>query len=211
MKWKILIIVVLAAGLVAVALRLGRLTFSEPAGQTEVTNDGGTNQAKRKRVRPPRDPNQAGNADDLANASQTNQFSNWETYVDDILASTNEPAEQGRRLFALFGSFPPEGQVETAQHIANLLSDDDYQPFGLQLADTNTLAEVQEVILADVLNRPNKVKLPLLLEVAKSPGHPKADEAKELLELFLENNYREDWQMWSDKITLWLQQNPDTP
>ena len=49
---------------------------------------------------------------------------------------------------------------------------------------------VLDVLLEDVFNRPNSVKLPLLLTVARDPQNPKASEAKDVLELFLEQQRR---------------------
>ncbi len=61
----------------------------------------------------------------------------------------------------------------------------------------------------DVLNRPNSVKLPLLLDLARDPQHPKASEAKDILELFLEEDYGNDWTKWQAKLDQWLKDNPD--
>jgi len=68
---------------------------------------------------------------------------------------------------------------------------------------------VLDVLLADALNRPNSLKLPLLLEVARQPDHPKAGEAKDLLELFLEEDHGKDWGQWQAKLEQWLKDNPD--
>jgi len=51
---------------------------------------------------------------------------------------------------------------------------------------------VLDVLMADALNRPNGVKLPLLLEVAQNPDNAKAGEAKDLLELYLDGDYGSD-------------------
>ncbi|MSU59623.1 MAG: hypothetical protein EXS35_15900 [Pedosphaera sp.] len=142
-------------------------------------------------------------------ANDTNKITRYEPTIETILSADGEPDEKGAALLALYPRFPPEGQALAAQHIANLLANDDYEPFGQRLADTNTTAEVQEVILADVLGRPNKLKLPLLLEVAKTPAHPKAAESKQILELYLEKNYGDDWETWKTKIADWLRDNPN--
>ena len=65
------------------------------------------------------------------------------------------------------------------------------------------------VLIADLLNSPNATKLPLLLEVAKDPQHPKAVEAKDLLELYLEEDYGQNWEQWQAKTEKWLKDNPD--
>jgi hypothetical protein len=59
------------------------------------------------------------------------------------------------------------------------------------------------------LNRPNKLKLPVLVEVARDPANPKAGEAKDLLELYLEEDYGADWNIWVQKVEQWLKDNPD--
>jgi hypothetical protein len=63
--------------------------------------------------------------------------------------------------------------------------------------------------MADALNRPNSLKLPALLEVARTPQHPKAGDAKEVLGFFLETDYGDDWPKWQDKVQAWLKDNPD--
>ena len=58
-------------------------------------------------------------------------------------------------------------------------------------------------------NRPNAVKLPLLLQTARVPDHPLATEAKEILELYLEEDYGTNWDKWQQEIERWLKENPD--
>jgi hypothetical protein len=53
------------------------------------------------------------------------------------------------------------------------------------------------------------VKLPLLLDVAREPQNPKATEAREILELFLEEDYGDDWAKWQAKMQEWIANNPD--
>jgi hypothetical protein len=65
------------------------------------------------------------------------------------------------------------------------------------------------VLLADVLNRPGTLKLPMLLDIARQSDHPKAGEARELLELFLEEDHGKDWAGWETKMQQWLKDNPD--
>jgi hypothetical protein len=216
MNWtvKIVLTVVAAVVVVAVALWLGRVhpksAPAENASPSESVRSATTNRIV-STTGHPRGTNRLRHVVLAPGQAQTNVDANFEAKIEEILGSKDEPAEQGRKLFALFGHLPAETQAETAQHIANLLADEDYQPFGMQLADTNTASAVQDVIFADLLNRPNNVKLPLLLEVAKTPDHPKATEAKEMLQLYLETDYRDNWDMWKDKINEWLLKNPETP
>lgn len=142
--------------------------------------------------------------------ASTNVMTDWEDRVDQILGDENtEVAEKARKMLELFPHFPEAGQVETAQHISNLLADEDYKKFGNYLTNPKTPASVQDVILADVLNRPSTIKLPLLLGTARDPANAKAAEAKDLLELYLEEDYGTDWDKWQQEMEKWLKENPD--
>jgi hypothetical protein len=68
---------------------------------------------------------------------------------------------------------------------------------------------VLDVLMTDVLNRPNQLKLPALLDVARIPNHPKAEEARDILEVFVDENYGQDWNAWSAAVDKWLKENPD--
>ena len=91
----------------------------------------------------------------------------------------------------------------------HLLPDQDYGLMRAYLTNTALPEEVQDVLLDDILNRPNRLKLPSLLDVARTAQHPKAAEAKDFLELFLEEDYGEDWDKWQVQVDQWLVENPD--
>jgi hypothetical protein len=141
--------------------------------------------------------------------STPNVLTNWEEKVDEILGAETDDTNKVKQLFALFPRVPEEAKAEVAQHLSNLTSDQDYAPLGELLKDPKLPDAALDVLLADALNRPNSVKLPQLLEVAKTPDHPKADEAKDILALFLDEDFGTDWGKWQDKMTVWLKDNPD--
>ena len=58
-------------------------------------------------------------------------------------------------------------------------------------------------------NRANSLKLPLVLAVARTENHPLAEEAKDLLELYIEEDHGTDWAKWEDAMHKWLKENPD--
>ena len=142
-------------------------------------------------------------------AADTNALADWENKLDEILAPEGEPADKARKLFELFPQLPRDGQAEVAQHLSNLVSDKDYAGLGKLLADAKLPEPVLDVLMGDLLNRPNSVKLPELLEVARDPEHPKAAEAKELLAFFLDQDLGADWTKWQAKMEQWLKENPD--
>jgi hypothetical protein len=138
-------------------------------------------------------------------------ITNWDDRIETILNSDGNESEKSKQMIAMYPQLPEEGKVEVVQHLSNLLDDKDYKGSGMGdwLKDPATPEEVLDALMADVLNRPNATKLPLLLEVAKDPQHPKAEEAKDLLELYLEDDYGKDWTKWQAKTDEWLKQNPD--
>jgi hypothetical protein len=134
---------------------------------------------------------------------------NWEDKIDDIVGSDDPDTNKVKQLFALFPKLPPDGQEEVVQHLSNLVDDDAYAPLGELLKNASLPEGVLDELLADALNRPNNLKLPVLLDVASNPDNAKHDEAKDLLELYLGEDYGSDWNAWGSHMTNWLQQNPD--
>jgi len=151
-------------------------------------------------VNPPAEPGAAG---------ATNRIADWAEKIDEVLRADGDATAAGRALLELLPRFPEAGQVEAVQHIVNLLDDADYAPLARLAADPTTAEEVLEVVLADLLNRPNAVKLPALLGIARQSDHPRAGEAKELLELYLEEDFGNDWARWESRMQEWLQAHPD--
>jgi hypothetical protein len=138
-----------------------------------------------------------------------NLSTNWEDRLDEILSSSSNDTNKLKELFEMFPQLPEEGQVEVAQHLSNLVEDSDYAALGKLLENGALPGTVQDVLMADLLNRPNGVKLPMFLEIARSPNHPKAEESRELLELYLDEDYGTDWPKWQEKLKDWMKENPD--
>src|SRR5712671_278101 len=114
-------------------------------------------------IKPPTQPKASGVA------PNPNIITNWEERLDTILGSEGEESEKAKQLLAIFSRLPEEGQVEVVQHLSNLVADQDYAPLGKLLVDASLPEDVLEQLMADILNRPNSLKLPLLLEVARNP------------------------------------------
>jgi len=145
----------------------------------------------------------------LTNAPTIASTNDWDEKIDDIIGSDDADTNTVAKLYALFPTLPPDGQEDAAQHLSNLVDDEDYKPLGEMLKNDKLPEGVLDELLADVLNRPNNLKLPLLLSVASDANHAKHDEAKDLLELYLGEDYGSDWSSWGQHMTNWLQQNPE--
>lgn len=135
----------------------------------------------------------------------------WEGQIDDILRDTVETDSDAKaeKLLALFPSLPPEAQLEAARHIVNLTSDEHYPRIHQHVTNPVTSDEVREELFSDLLNRPNSLKLPALLDIARNPQHPETSQARDILEVYLEDDYGNDWLKWEQKMNDWLKDNSD--
>jgi len=141
--------------------------------------------------------------------TSANVITNWEDRIDTILTGEEPETDKAKKMIELFPNLPPEAQEEVAHHISNLTTDENYAPIGKFLTNTALPEAVLDVFTEDVLNRPNSIKLPALLDIARDPQHPKAGEAKDILELFLEDDFGTDWTRWQARLDQWLKDNPD--
>jgi hypothetical protein len=133
----------------------------------------------------------------------------WEEKIDDVLGAQEEDPQKVKRLLEMFPRLPEDGQVEAAQHLSNLTPDEQFASLAQILTNAVLPEAVLDVMMTDVLNRPNQLKLETLLEVARMPNHPKAEEARDVLEVFVDENYGNDWAAWKSAVEKWLKENPD--
>ena len=130
----------------------------------------------------------------------------WESSVNTILESAEDNDTVALKLDALAHSLPMEGQVEATQHMVNLLGDESYQLARRKLANPATPREVMDVIYSDVLNRPNTVKLPALVDVLAVPGHPLQAESLETLRVFVGKDLGNDLPAWNVAVQDFLRE-----
>jgi hypothetical protein len=215
---KVLVTVGAIAGVVVVGIVLSRrpgkgpesdlqVSVSEPTPAATAETNRSSFFTKRARQRPSQSPTDDGPMG--ASSTPTNLVPAWEDKVDDILGSAKSDPDKAKQMLAMFPQLPADGQEEVARHLSNLVPDQDYGALRAYLTNASLPAAVLDILLGDVLNRPNSLKLPALLDVARTPQHPKAGEAKDFLELFLEEDYANDWDKWQAKMDEWLKANPD--
>jgi hypothetical protein len=54
------------------------------------------------------------------------------------------------------------------------------------------------------MNRDDAVKLPVLLDIAKIPNHPHREESLSDLQIFLDEDYGNDWAKWESAMKSYL-------
>jgi hypothetical protein len=94
----------------------------------------------------------------------------WEERIDTILAGNIDEGIKVDRLLQLFPTLPEDGQIEAAEHLSNLLPDELYPELGQTLTNATASEEVLDVLMTDVLNRPNGIKL--LTKITGLIGQP---------------------------------------
>lgn len=145
----------------------------------------------------------------------TATITDWEEKIDNVLTAQEEDPQKAKRLLDLFPNLPEDGQVEAAQHLSNLLPDEQYAALAQTLTNAIMPEAVLDVLMTDVLNRPNKLKLDTLFDVARVPNHPKAEEALDILEVFLDEvdwdavKASGNWETVRTEKDKWLKENPD--
>ncbi len=131
----------------------------------------------------------------------------WDQRLDQILMIGGEPNEKSDSLLQLMTTAPEEAQVEIVPHLLNMTQDDHYDGVAGLLTNAETPSAVSTLLMNDLLNRHNSLKLPMLQAVASNGDHPLKDQAKDMLELFLQADYGTNWDQWGTAVTDWLQQN----
>jgi hypothetical protein len=143
------------------------------------------------------------------------EMTEWEARIDQVLRSTVDENQTAQILVNMLPTLPPEGQEEAAQHISNLILDENYAQVMPLLKNPNLPEEVLDVFVTDLMNREDKVKLPALLEIARLPNHPHHEEALTDLEIFLDEEFGPDWAKWDAAIKAYLkkqaEEEADTP
>lgn len=114
-----------------------------------------------------------------------------------------------QNLINLLPTLSTDGQVECAQHVMNLLSDEEFQRIMPFWKNSATNPDVIEVLATDLMNREDKVKLPAMLDAAKLPNHPYHEEALSNLEIFLDADHGTDWVKWDASLKDYLKKQAE--
>ncbi|MEK7781763.1 MAG: hypothetical protein AAB370_09735 [Verrucomicrobiota bacterium] len=134
---------------------------------------------------------------------------NWTTQLSAVLTSDSSTTNQAITLLAMFPNLPAEAQLEAVQHASRLLPGEYFGALGAQMTNAAATPAVRRAIFADLLTRPNSLKLPWLVEVARSSIDGQSDEALLLLKSQLREDYGTNWATWRERVAVWLSLHPD--
>jgi len=129
----------------------------------------------------------------------------WEKAINQLLDSDEDNDKVASALAVLVPTLPLEGQVEAVQHMVNLLDDEQYELARNMVMNPGLHPDLREVLFSDILDRPNTVKLPALLALLGSPGHPLRTEAHTNLQAVIGQDLGESPMLWSQPVQAFLE------
>lgn len=126
---------------------------------------------------------------------------NWEEKLDQLLGNDQMDEDvKADKIADMILNVSEPAQKELAEHLINLTPDDGYDKAAAILKSETTPGSVSKVLLDDLFNRDHGLMLPLVLDVAKNEKHPLKADAKEMLEMFLQEDYGADWNKWTEAV-----------
>ena len=124
----------------------------------------------------------------------------WQQTINAILQNDGSPTLLSGRLAAALPGMPLEGQLEAAQHMVNLLADEEYGTAEKVYLNPGMPQPVRRLVFEDFMNRPNSLKLPLLVRTLRETGHPMRREAIDNLQVYIGRDEGEDWLRWDAAV-----------
>jgi hypothetical protein len=128
----------------------------------------------------------------------------WEGTIDQILRSNASESDMAQMLINVLPTLPEDGQIEAANHIANLLPDANYSSVRPLLLNASLPESVLSVFFTDLMNRDDPTKLNAFLDIAQLPNHPFHDEALSDLQIYVGDDYGTDWGKWKSAVSQYL-------
>ncbi|MDB6055138.1 MAG: hypothetical protein JWN25_2661 [Verrucomicrobiales bacterium] len=102
--------------------------------------------------------------------------------------------QKAQLFLLLLPSFNRDGQREFAHAAVSHIKDSTYSLIFKPLLEAKSDKQILSVFMTDTLKRPNSVKLPALLQLARTEDHPMQSEAKELLVAFIGKEHGKKWE-----------------
>jgi hypothetical protein len=132
-----------------------------------------------------------------------------------MLEIMRAPAPEDAKAAALFGllnQVPEEALASTAEQAVKWLRDRDYRQIGRPwIVNPRTHGAVLSTLMADLMERPDPVTLPTLVEIAQEPAHPLAPAARENLKLLVGKDHGVNWPAWDKAVLEKLSTPPPKP
>lgn len=125
----------------------------------------------------------------------------WETSIRSIAeAPGQDDAQIGRRLLEVLPNLPVQGRETAAEEAIRRIPNAQYDLAVPAITNPNTYGLALTAMFADLMERPEAIRLPTLLKIARTPQHPLAPNARENLDSLLGDDFGTDWIRWDAAI-----------
>lgn len=121
----------------------------------------------------------------------------WEARIRSVLSREKATdAEKAIALFQLLPSMPAEGAETCAEEAIKRLPNSEYRHAQAAVSNPGTYGLALGILFADLMERPDNLRLPTLVTIARNSAHPYAGPARDNLEFFLGRDLGDDWVRW---------------
>lgn len=125
----------------------------------------------------------------------------WEAQIAEATKRGRDAKGKAREILSLIPRLPEEALATATEQAIERLPDADYSATVLPaLSNSQTHGQVLSVLFADLMERPDAITLPALLNIAQNPAHPFAAPALDNLRLLLRGDFGTDWKKWSEAV-----------
>lgn len=142
---------------------------------------------------------------------KTKPTGEWKAKMQTILGANTSAQQKIQDLKEMLAKLDEAEAEEAVRDLTTRVKDDGYAFLKPLTVDPTLPEPVRDEFMVDLMNRPNSVRIPLFLEIARNPDHPDHESAFDTLEAFTGLKYGADWDGWDKGVQQWLKENPDRP
>ena len=137
----------------------------------------------------------------------------WEEQIEGVTGARDlNDSAKARRLLAMIPTLPEDAFTAASEEAVKRLPDADYDSIALPVVtNPQTHGQVESVLFADLMERPDAITLPALLRIARTPNHPYAKFAHDNLDLLVGEDFGADWPKWEAAVQKTLAAEKATP
>ena len=135
----------------------------------------------------------------------------WKLKMERILGSNASAQQKIQDLREMLSKLEEADAEAAVQDLTARVKDEGFSFLKPLVVDPTLPEPVRDEFMVDLMNRPNSIKIPLFLEIARNPDHPDHESAFDTLEAFTGLKYGADWNGWETGIQQWMKENPDRP
>jgi hypothetical protein len=100
----------------------------------------------------------------------------------------------------LLPTIPAEGAETCTEEAVKRLPNEEYRHAQAFVTNPGTYGLALGVLFSDLMDRPDNLRLPTLVTIARNSAHPYAAPARENLQLLLGQDFGEDWPRWDAAV-----------